>query len=304
MGRIEVTGPDAGALTDRLTTNDVDDLAPGGAQYAAITDERGVMLDDTVVYRLPDDGYLFVPNAGHDAAMADRWREGRDRWGLEATVENRTEATAMIAVQGPDARELVDGEADADLSALARFAAVDTRVAGVDALVARTGYTGEDGVEIVCPADEAGAVWAAVDCQPCGLGARDTLRIEAGFLLSGQEFDPETEPRTPYEAGIGFVVALDTDFLGRDALADATDPDERLRGLTLLDRGIARHGYPVESADGEEIGRVTSGTMSPTLGEAIALAYLPAGYEPGRELRVLVRGEPKKARVTDTPFLP
>ena len=309
MGQVAVSGPDAARLTGRLTTNDVGALAPGEAQYAAITDDRGVMLDDTVVYRLPENReseYLFVPNAGHDTEMAQRWVDHRDVWDLDATVENRTEARAMVAVQGPDAPGLVDAEADADLAALERFEVTATRVAGVEALVARTGYTGEDGFEVICPASEAEAVWSALDCQPCGLGARDTLRIEAGFLLSGQDFDPVEEPRTPYEAGIGFAVALETDFVGRDALAEVErdGPAELLVGLTLTERGIPRHGYSVESPDGEEIGHVTSGTMSPTLGEAIGLAYLPRAYdEPGREVRVVVRGEPKKARTTATPFL-
>ncbi|MEF8886974.1 MAG: glycine cleavage system aminomethyltransferase GcvT [Haloarculaceae archaeon] len=310
MGQVVVGGPDAARLTGRLTTNDVRELAPGEAQYAAVTDEEGVMLDDTVVYRLPrarDGEYLFVPNAGHDAELADRWVSHRDRWDLDATVENRTEAYAMVAVQGPDARDLVDREAEADLGALARFEATATRVAGADALVARTGYTGEDGVEVICDVEDAGAVWSAADCRPCGLGARDTLRIEAGFLLSGQDFHPEAEPRTPYEAGIGFAVDLETEFVGRDALAAVAEdgPAESLLGLTLDERGVPRHGYRAESPDGEEIGHVTSGTMSPTLGEPVGLAYLPRAYDdPGREVRVVVRDEPKKAHVTATPFLP
>jgi len=309
MGQVVVSGPDAAGLTQRLTTNDVEALAPGDAQYAAITDEEGVMLDDTVIYRLPggwDGEYLFVPNAGHDAEMTDRWESHRDRWGLEATVENRTGASAMVAIQGPDARGLVDRETEADLGALSRFQVTATRVAGAEALVARTGYTGEDGVEVVCGVEDAEAVWSAADCRPCGLGARDTLRIEAGFLLSGQDFHPEEEPRDPYEAGIGFAVDLGTDFLGREALAavEREGPAELLLGLTLDERGVPRHGYPVESPDGERVGHVTSGTMSPTLGEPIGLAYLPRAYEePGREVRVVVRGEPKKAHVTATPFL-
>ena len=309
MGQAVVSGPDAATLTGRLTTNDVGALSSGEAQYAAITDEEGVMLDDTVVYRLPGDWdgeYLFVPNAGHDGEMADRWESHRTEWGLDATVENRTEAYAMVAVQGPDAVDLLDREVEAELASLDRFEVTATRVAGADALVARTGYTGEDGVEVVCRVEDAGAVWSAADCRPCGLGARDTLRIEAGMLLSGQDFDPEEEPRTPYEAGIGFAVALGTEFVGRDALAAVAEdgPAEKLLGLTLDERGVPRHGYPVESPDGERVGHVTSGTMSPTLGEPIGLAYLPRAYDkPGREVCVVVRDEPKKAHVTATPFL-
>ncbi len=309
MGQVVVSGPDAARLTGRLTTNDVGALSPGEAQYAAITDDEGIMLDDTVVYRLPGEwggGYLFVPNAGHDAEIAGRWVSHCEEWGLDATVENRTAEYAMVAVQGPDAPGLVDREAEADLDALGRFEVTATRVAGADALVARTGYTGEDGVEVICEVADADTVWSAADCHPCGLGARDTLRIEAGLLLSGQDFDPEEEPRNPYEAGIGFAVALETDFVGRDTLAAvaADGPAEKLLGLTLDERGVPRHGYPIESPDGERLGTVTSGTMSPTLAEPIALGYLPRAYdEPGRAVRVVVRDEPKKAHVTGTPFL-
>jgi aminomethyltransferase len=315
MGEIEVTGPDATRLVDRLTTNDATALDPYDAQYAAITREDGVMLDDTVLYRRPDaDGepsYLFVPNAGHDGATHERWVAHRDEWGLEATVDNATDEYAMFAVQGPDAVGLV-ADAAADGRAVrncSRFSAIETSVAGVDCWVARTGYTGEDGAELLLPATGADAVWAAFadDATPCGLGARDTLRIEAGFLLSGQDFDPEGEPRTPYEAGIGFAVALDTDsgFVGRDALerVDAAGVDERLIGLELLDRGVPRHGYEVTD-DGTVVGHVTSGTMSPTLGTPVALAYLPTDLaRPGTRVGVVVRGETKRATTVSTPFL-
>jgi len=308
MGEITVSGPDATRLLNRLTTNDVGALDPGEAQYAAITDEDGVILDDTIVYNLPEaaeEDYLFIPNAGHDAEMYDRWIDHRELWGLDADVENRTESYAMVAVQGPDSTDLLAPETDVDLDDLAPMDIASTTVAGVDALVARTGYTGERGYEILAPWEEAETVWSALDCQPCGLGARDTLRIEMGFLLSGQDFDPEDEPRTPYEAGIDFAVKLDTEFVGRDVLEGiATEgPEQKLTGLELIDRGVARHGYEVTTADGEPIGHVTSGTMSPTLGEAIALAYLPADLE-SETVRVIVRDEPKKARTRTPPFLP
>ncbi|QSG08816.1 glycine cleavage system aminomethyltransferase GcvT [Halapricum desulfuricans] len=306
MGQIEVTGPDAGRLLQRLTTNDVTALDPGEAQYAAITDEEGIMLEDTVVYRLPDgETYLFVPNAGNDGAMAERCQWIRAEFDLDAEIDNATTDWAMIALQGPDAPERF-AEATDVRYALDRFEIERTDVAGVDCLVAATGYTGEDGVELLVPADDASTVWDAFDVQPCGLGARDTLRLEMGFLLSGQDFDPEEEPRTPYEAGIGFVVKLDTEFVGRDALEGvATEgPASKLRGVQLIDRGVPRHGQTVTTADGEAIGHVTSGTMSPTLGEPIGLAYVDIEYaDPETVVRVLVRGEPKKARIRTTPFL-
>jgi aminomethyltransferase len=309
MGEITVTGPDAGMLCHRLVTADVLALDPGEAAYAAVTDEAGIMLDDTIVYNLPpsrEADYLFIPNAGHDAEMADRWRSHRDEWGLEATVENATTEYGMIAVQGPDSPALLGAVTDVSLAELGHFELTAGAVAGVDCLVARGGYTGERGFELLCPWAETGAVWGALDCQPCGLGSRDTLRLELGFLLSGQDFDPEAEPRTPIEAGIGWAVDLETEFVGRDVLqqVDEKGPEEQLVGLTLVDRGIPRHGYDVRAPDGDNLGHVTSGTMSPTLGEAIAMAYLPAAYaEPDREVRVVVRDEPKKARTTATPFL-
>ena len=346
MGEVEVSGPNATALMNRLTTNDVRELDPGDSQYAAISNAEGVMLDDTVVYRLPDgitagsaaaslstlradhegddpdleatDGdpaYLFVPNAGHDVDILDRWTEHRDEWGLDATVTNATDDWAMIAVQGPDAVDAMEAAAGADaerVTARSRFEATVASVGGVPSWVARTGYTGEDGFEVMCPASDVEAVWSAfVDepaaAQPCGLGARDTLRIEMGFLLSGQDFDPENEPRTPYEAGIGFVVALDTEFVGRDALAaerDAGGPTETFTGVKLLERGVPRNGYAVTDGDLTRVGHLTSGTMSPTREEPIGLGYLHEAYaDPGTEVSVVVRGDEKRAEVVDPPFL-
>ncbi|RXK51555.1 glycine cleavage system aminomethyltransferase GcvT [Halorientalis pallida] len=313
MGEIEVSGPDAETLLQRLTTNDVTALDPGQAQYAMITDEDGIVLDDTVVYNLPADrdaDYLFIPNAGHDGQMYDRWVDHRDEWELDATVENRTDDYAMLALQGPEAEErLLDPVADGQRTAicdLSRFAAITATIAGVDCLVARTGYTGEDGFELIVPAAEVETVWNEFDCQPCGLGARDTLRIEMGFLLSGQDFDPEDNPRNPYEAGVGFTIKLDTEFVGRDALerVDAEGVEEKLTGFRLVDRGVPRQGYTVQDLDGEAIGSVTSGTMSPTLDKPIGLAYLPVEYRsPGVNVQVIVRGEPKKAQTQALPFL-
>ena len=316
MGEIEVTGPDARTLLQRLTTNDVAELDPGEGQYACITDEDGTILDDTVVYNLPperDADYLFVPNAGHDAEMYDRWVTHRDEWGLDATVENRTDDYAMFALQGPDAETLL-GEAvpedeQRQVRRFSRFGAMTLTVAGVDCLVARTGYTGEDGFELVAPWADAEAIWSAfvsAGATPCGLGARDTLRIEMGFLLSGQDFDPAENPRNPYEAGVGFTVKLDTTFVGRDALEAVAreGPDEKLTGVRLVDRGVPRHGYTVTDTDGAPVGVVTSGTMSPTLGEPIGLSYLPVEYhDAGTRVRVVVRDEPKKAQTRALPFL-
>ncbi|OTE98873.1 glycine cleavage system aminomethyltransferase GcvT [Halorubrum sp. SD683] len=340
MGEIEVAGPDATELMNRLTTNDVRALDPGDSQYAAITNGEGVMLDDTVVYRLPDGtpagegaaslaalesdhggdldapsgdpAYLFVPNAGHDGQMADRWTAHRDEWGLDATVANATGDWAMLAVQGPDAADALDQATPRDrVVDLSKFEAAVAAVAGVESWVARTGYTGEDGFEVMCPAADAGAVWEAFvdappEAQPCGLGARDTLRTEMGFLLSGQDFDPEGEPRTPYEARIGFVVKLDTEFVGRDALEVQKEQgvDEKFVGVRLSERGVPRGGYAVTDGDLTRVGKLTSGTMSPTLDEPIGLGYLHESYaDAGTEVSVVVRGDEKRAEVVVPPFL-
>ncbi|GAB3037439.1 glycine cleavage system aminomethyltransferase GcvT [Natronobiforma cellulositropha] len=310
MGQIHVTGPDATALMGRLTSNDVDALEVGDAQYATITDEEGIVIDDTVVYRLPDEGgecaYLFVPNAGNDEAMHERWIDYRNEWGLEATVDNQTDEFAMFAVQGPNARSLVADLVEESLTGVGRFETTSVTIEGVECLAARTGYTGEDGFELVVPWREAETVWTALECQPCGLGARNTLRMEAGLVLAGQDFDHESNPRTPYEAGIGFTVKLDTEFVGRDALERVHEEgvEEKLVGFRLIDRGIPRHGYDITSTEGRVIGTVTSGTMSPTLEAPIGLGYVPVEYaEPGTTFRVIVRGQSKKARVEPIPFI-
>ncbi|MFB6207163.1 MAG: glycine cleavage system aminomethyltransferase GcvT [Haloglomus sp.] len=359
MGEILVSGPDATALTDRLVTNDVAALDAGEAVYAAITDEQGVMHDDTIVYRLPDGetdraaaeapAYLFVPNAGHDEWAHGRWCDRRDEWGMDATVENATDDWAMFALQGPEAESRLREVADGASPGLGWFEMAGDEVAGVDCLVARTGYTGEDGFELLVPWGDAETVWTAftgpiqageepserdgeggsegggeevesdagdaaadeVDAaiagvQPCGLGARDTLRIEAGLLLAGQDFDPEDEPRNPYEAGIGFAVKLDAEFVGRDALeqVEAEGIDETFVGFRLIERGVPRNGYDITNTDGKVIGTVTSGTMSPTLEEPVGMGYVPVDYaDPGTTVRIVVRGQQKRARVQTLPFL-
>lgn len=308
MGRLAVGGPDARELVDRLTTNDVGAIDPGRAHYSCLLREDGVLLDDVIVYDHPTEPeFVVVPNAGHDAETAERFREHAAEWDLEATIENRTEATGMVAVQGPDAVESVDAATADPIADLGRFAVVETAVGGTDCLVARTGYTGEDGFELVFPADEAATVADAfASVQRCGLGARDTLRLEAGLLLSGQDFDPEDEPRNPVEAGLGFVVDLETEFVGREAVAAAARQgvDERLVGITVEGRGIARHGYPVLDDGGDEVGHVTSGTMSPTLGVAIALGYVETSHATeGTAVDVSIRDRPVQATITDQRFL-
>ncbi|RQG94882.1 glycine cleavage system aminomethyltransferase GcvT [Natrarchaeobius chitinivorans] len=308
MGEVRVDGPDATELMNVLTTNDVEKLDAGDAQYSCILDDDGILLDDTVVYRYPDrDGYLFVPNAGNDERMANRWSEAASRRDLDADVENVTEETGLIAVQGPDAVETVDDVAAESVGDLGRFSTIRTEIDGVDSLVARTGYTGEDGFEIFFPASESEDIWQTFsDVQACGLGARDTLRLEAGLLLSGQDFDPESEPRTPLEAGLGFVVDLSkAEFVGKEALVEQEDDglDEEMVGIRLEERAIARAGYPI-CKDGEEVGHVTSGTMSPTFDVPIAFGYVETEIaEIGTEISVEIRGREKSATIADQRFL-
>lgn len=316
MGELEISGPDAEALVGRLTTNDVSTLEPGAAQYSTITNEDGVILDDTVVYRLPEDPpvgapgaeatYLVVPNAGHDAEMHEWWTAHRESWGLDADVENATDRYGMIAVQGPDAEDTFGSVMDSSLRDLDRFDATYVRIEETPHLVSRTGYTGEDGFEILSPWDATDDVWEAFDCPACGLGARDTLRLEMGFHLSGQDFHPEENPRTPIEAGLDWVVDLETDFVGREALIAQHERgvEETFVGFTLTERGVPRHGYPITDGNGDEIGMVTSGTLSPTLGEPIGLGYVDVDFaSEGTEIRVTIRDEPKKAIINTPPFL-
>ncbi|MFB6112745.1 MAG: glycine cleavage system aminomethyltransferase GcvT [Halodesulfurarchaeum sp.] len=316
MGQIEVSGPDAKPLLQKLTTNDVSALEPGEAQYAAITDESGIMLDDTVVYRLPADpppgapgetaDYLFVPNAGHDAEMHERWSSYRERWDLDADVENVTDEYGMIAVQGPEAGAVLADLTGPGIRDLERFESTAATVADCPCLIARTGYTGEDGFEIIAPWADTREVWDALDIRSCGLGARDTLRIEMGYLLSGQDFHPEEEPRTPLEAGIEFAVDLDTEFVGRDALLEQQESglEQTLVGLRLQERGVPRNGYPITDASGTTIGAVTSGTIGPTVEEPIGLGYVDVEFSTvDTPIGVEIRGEPKKGIIVPPPFV-
>ena len=308
MGQLVVDGSEAETLLHRLTPSDVRGLESGEALYSCFLRSDGVIIDDIVVYDHPSESeYVVVPNAGHDEDLSGRLREHADRWELDVAVENQTDETGMVAVQGPQAVDRVDEEADKQIGELDPFTVTETRLGDVKCLVARTGYTGEDGVEILFPDKDATAMTELFDdVQRCGLGARDTLRLEAGLLLSGQDFHPEDEPHDPIEVGIGFAVDLDDeDFVGRSAVERAMDGgiDERIVGLRLEERAIARHGHQIHS-DGDEIGRVTSGTMSPTLGIPIALGYVnPDFAASGTKLAVSIRDRSVEATVVDTPFL-
>ncbi len=304
MGEFEISGSAAFDFLQWLTPNDLGALAPGGSQYSCLLRPDGGMIDDIVIYRIAD-RYLVVVNAANIEKVAS-WFHENSRPGV--TVVNTSDQTGLIAVQGPLAVETVQPLASSDLSTLPRRGIRSDCVATVQCLVARTGYTGEDGLEIFCGADELTSVWQAVieraarPVQPCGLGARDTLRLEAGNLLYGHDMDESTNP---LEAGLGFIVKLDKgDFLGRDALIHAKEagPRRRLVGFEMVDRGVPRAGCPVQ-VQGRTVGQVTSGSYAPTLDRNIGLAYVEASLSTvDQPIDVVIRERPVAAKVVKTPF--
>ncbi len=297
MGEIETEGPGAEALLQRLLSNDVAKLAPGGAQYSVLCREDGGVLDDLFTYRLAPDRYLTVTNAANHARDLARFAEHAET--ADAAVRDRIADFAMLAVQGPRALDLVAGLADGDLPR--RFTVAPMTVAGVaDVLVCGTGYTGEDGVELLIPPQHATTVWDAIlaaGARPVGLGARDTLRLEACYHLYGNDL---SEDRTPIEAGLGWCCKEDTGFIGAEAVRRVREagPAERLVPFALTGPGIARQGNPVAGG-----GIVTSGTLSPSLGYAVGMAYLPSERTaPGTPIEIDVRGKLRTAEVRSRPL--
>jgi aminomethyltransferase len=308
MGELLVHGPEALAFTRYAVVSDPGRLEPGQAQYSMLCTEDGGIIDDLIIYRT-DEGFLVVCNAANREAVASHLEQLRARGDFDAAIEDRSDRTALIAPQGPNAAELLAGLTDLDLAALGYYRSLQGRVAGVDCLVARTGYTGEDGFELFCDGRRAVGLWRSLlaageslGIGPCGLGSRDTLRLEAGMPLYGNELDRTTNP---YEANLGRVVKLDKgEFMGRAALAavQQAGPRRKLVGLVMRENAIARQGYPV-LIDDREVGVVTSGTASPTLGERIAMAFLPAAAaEVGGEVSVVVRERPYRAEQVKLPF--
>ncbi len=308
MGELFVEGPDAGDALAFAVTTDPRTLAIGRAHYSMICAPDGGILDDLIVYRLAQDRFMVVANASNAAVVSDALAERFES--RRAVLDDRSLATALVAIQGPAALGILAPLTDLDLDAIRYYGIGEGAVAGVPGLVARTGYTGEDGFEVFVDASAATTIWDALVAAgeaaglvPVGLGARDTLRLEAGMPLYGNELDSST---TPFEAGLGRVVKLAKDggFVGRDALAAASEAglSRRLVGLVVRGRGIARHGYPVWAGD-RASGIVTSGTMSPTLGVPIAMAYVaPADSAPGTMLDVEIRDARAAAEVVPLPF--
>jgi aminomethyltransferase len=297
MGEVETTGPGAEAFLQHVLSNDVSKLAPGGAQYSVLCREDGGVLDDLFTYRLADDRFLTVTNASNHIRDLEWMRAHAD--GFDVELHDRLHDYAMLAVQGPGARGIVAGLADGELPK--RFKTATLTVAGAPGvLVCGTGYTGEDGVELLVAPAHAGTVWDAVTAAgavPAGLGARDTLRLEVCFHLYGNDL---MEERGPIEAGLGWCCKVDTGFIGADAVRATREagPAEVLVPFAMTGPGIARQGNPVAGG-----GEVTSGTMSPCLGIGIGMAYVPAGNaEPGTPLEIDVRGKVRTAEVRTKPL--
>jgi aminomethyltransferase len=299
MGEIETSGPQAERLLQRLLSNDVSKIAERGAQYSVLCNEQGGVLDDLFTYRLGRDRFVTVTNASNHASdLAWFERHAREH---DATVQDRLSDFAMLAVQGPQARALVAELADGELPQ--RFRTSNVCVAGApDVLVCGTGYTGEDGVELLVAPAHAASVWDAVvehGATPAGLGARDTLRIEACFHLYGNDL---SEDRNPIEAGLGWCCKEETRFIGSEPIgaARADGTSEKLVPFAITGPGIARQGNPVIGG-----GVVTSGTLSPVLGYGIGMAYLPADRtEPGTAFEIDVRGKTRTAEVRTKPLIP
>lgn len=308
MGELRVTGPDALAAVNRVITNDMGKLVDGQAQYTAVCHPSGGIVDDMIVYRVSATEVFICVNASNRAKDYAHYREHLTG---DCELEDQGDRWAQLALQGPKAPDTLKALFGVDLiGELGSFHFRDVPWSGTTVRVATTGYTGELGVEIYVVPERAPALWDALmeagaphGIKPCGLGARDTLRLEMGFCLYGNDIDDTT---TPLEAGLGWVTKLGKgDFVGRDALLrqKADGVPRRLVGVELVDRGIPRHGYPIHSG-GQVVGHVTSGTMSPTLKKPIGMGYVPTSLAAaGTEIEVEIRGRNVAARVVKLPFV-
>ncbi len=306
MGEFIVRGPDALALVQNVTTNDASQLQIGQAQYSVICQDDGGAIDDCIVYRFTDHYMIVVNAANHDVDW--EWISGHAA-ALDVGLSDRSDATALLALQGPRAQEILAPLTDEVLDDIAYYHFTEGEVAGRPAVISRTGYTGEDGFELYLAPADAAHVWARLldtgedkGLIPAGLGARDSLRLEVGYILYGNDLDRE---HTPLEAGLGWVVKpAKGEFHGREALVRQKEEglQRRLVGFRLLERGFPRHGYEVRF-QGEAAGLVTSGVVSPMLEEGVGLAYVPASAkEPGTAVEIVIRGRAVPAEVVRPPF--
>ena len=309
MGRLYISGALAGEFLDRMLTGSATNLRAGRARYCLICNEKGGVVDDTIFYSLGDSRYLLIPNAGNRPAVVEwfnRWVEAEFSGGVQ--IEDRTVETGLIALQGPAAAQLLDGLCQLSggelPSSLRFFTWGEGTLGNAQVFVGRTGYTGEDGFELSMSSADAPSVWNSLmeaGALPCGLGARDVLRLEAALPLHGHEIDPDTSPR---EAGLDRFVRQEGNYIGQPVLAEQREngTDRKLVGLTLPGRSAPRAGYPI-MAQGQEVGSITSGSFSPTLDTSIALGYVLSGHsEPGAILEVDIRGRMAAAAVVTLPF--
>jgi glycine cleavage system T protein (aminomethyltransferase) len=303
MGEFEITGPDRNAFVNRITSNDVSRLEPGGVQYSALLTTQGTFVDDCTVYRF-DDKLMIVVNASNTARA---WEHiVSHKAGINVRLKDISAEVGLLAVQGPRAEETLKALTDTPLSQIGYYHFMPGKVAGAQCFISRTGYTGEDGFELYCRDRDTVALWDALTergAQPIGLGARDSLRLEMGYALYGNEID---DTITPLEANLGWIVKLDkgAPFLGLEALRvqKQRGVTRRLVGFKLEGRGFPRRGYPVHH-EGREVDVVRSGTLSPSLGYGIGTTYLPASVaKPGTRFEVECRGERLAVEVVKLPF--
>ena len=291
MGEFEVEGPRATALLQATLSNDLDKIGPGRAQYTLLTNERGGIIDDLIVYRLDDFRYLLIVNAANRETDL-RWLKEREIPGSD--VRDVSDEYALLAVQGPRAIERLG------LPEAAQFTFAEGEIDGIQCMINRTGYTGENGCEILAMAEDAGDLWDRVlerGAVPCGLGARDTLRLEASLPLHGNDITPDTDA---ISAGLGWCCALDKDFSGAEQLRElkARGPERKLVSFVMEEKAVPRQGMAIEGG-----GEVTSGTHSPMLDRGIGMGYVPAdSAAPGTELVIDVRGNSRRARVVKRPI--
>ena len=309
MGRMYISGPRATEFLDWVLTGSAESLRVGRARYCMICNEQGGIIDDTIFYRLAEDRFLLIPNAGNRTTVAawfQHWIDQRFPGGC--TLEDRTQTTALLALQGPNAPQIMDQicalESGQAPSGLRFFAWGEVEILGKDVLLGRTGYTGEDGFEIVADSTNAQSLWQCLldmGATPCGLGARDVLRLEAGLPLHGHEIDTET---TPVEAGLERFVHLEKEFVGSQAVREQQvhGVQRKLIGLTVPGRSAPRAGYAILD-QGQKVGQITSGTFSSTLDTSIAMGYVLVRYaNPGQALQVDIRGRVSQAQVVTLPF--
>ncbi len=311
MGEFIVSGPGALDLIQRITSNDASKIAPGKAQYSCFPNKEGGIIDDLIIYCLEENNkYMLVVNASNIQKDWD-WIQAHNTEGVE--IEDISDRTALLAVQGPNATRILQELTDIDLAGMKYYTFEKGRFAGVDnVLISATGYTGSGGVEIYFEdkGDNAEKIWSEIfrvgapkGLKPIGLAARDTLRLEKGFCLYGNDIDDTT---SPYETGLGWITKFTKDFTAREVLEaqKAAGAQRKLVGIEMVDKGIPRHGYKIQNAEGTEIGYITSGTQSPTLGKAIGMAILQKdATAEGTEVFVVVRDKPLKAQVVKMPFV-